>query len=152
MDRTKSIIKQNILLVENNPSDIRLVEEALKGIRLKKNLYTVNDGVEALKFLNQQDQYEYMPRPDIILLDLGLPRKDGWEVLKEIKNDKKLKTIPVIVITVSTDPKTIFKAYQLQANSVLIKPLDIDEFSKSINDINDFWFNTAQLPIKSLFN
>jgi two-component system response regulator len=151
MGKTESIIK-NILLVEDCPADIKLTKVALKEIRVKRNLYSVYDGVEALKFLNQQDQYEYMPRPDIILLDLGLPRKDGWEVLKEIKNDKKLKTIPVIVITVSTDPKTIFKAYQLQANSVLIKPLDIDEFSKSINDINDFWFNTAQLPIKSLFN
>ena len=151
MGKTESIIK-NILLVEDCPADIKLTKVALKEIRVKRNLYSVYDGVEALKFLNQQDQYEYMPRPDIILLDLGLPRKDGWEVLKEIKNDEKLKTIPVIVITVSTDPKTIFKAYQLQANSVIIKPLDIDEFSKSINDINDFWFNTAQLPIKSLFN
>ena len=151
MGKTESIIK-NILLVEDCPADIKLTKVALKEIRVKRNLYSVYDGVEALKFLNQQDQYEYMPRPDIILLDLGLPRKDGWEVLKEIKNDEKLKTIPVIVITVSTDPKTIFKAYQLQANSVIIKPLDIDEFSKSINDINDFWFNTAKLPIKSLFN
>ena len=151
MDETTSIIK-NILLVEDNPADIRLTKVALKEIRVKRNLYSVYDGIEALKFLNQQDQYEFMPRPDIILLDLGLPRKDGWEVLKEIKNDEKLKTIPVIVVTASTDPKTIFKAYQLQANSVIIKPIDIDEFNKNINRINDFWFNTAQLPIKSLFS
>ena len=94
MDETKSIIKPNILLVEDDPSDIRLTEEALKEIGLKKNLYIVNDGVEAIKFLKQNGQYEYMPCPDLILLDLGLPRKDGWEVLKEIKKDKKLKTHP----------------------------------------------------------
>ena len=145
----QSIIKQNILLVEDNPSDIRLAEEALKEIGLKKNLYIVNDGVEAIKFLKQESRYKNMPCPDLILLDLGLPRKDGWEVLKEIKNDEKLKIIPVIIITVSTDPKTINNAYRLQANSVFIKPLDIDEFNKHIKAINDFWFKTAQLPIKS---
>ena len=148
MDRTKSIIKQNILMVEDNSSDIRLVEEALKGIRLKKNLYIVHDGVEAIQFLNQESKYEDVPRPDLILLDLGLPRKDGWEVLKEIKNDEKLKTIPVIIVTVSNDPEIINNAYRLQANSVFIKPLDIDEFNKYIKGINDFWFNIALLPSK----
>ncbi len=136
-------------MVEDDPSDIRLVEEALKEIELKKNLHIVNDGVEALKFLKQESKYVDMPCPIFILLDLGLPRKDGWEVLKEIKTDKKLKLIPVIIITVSNDPKTINNAYRLQANSVFLKPLDIDEFNKYIKAINDFWFHTAQLPIKS---
>jgi two-component system response regulator len=149
MDETSSIIKPNILMVEDDPSDIRLTEEALKGIGLKKNLYIVKDGVEATEFLSQQGQYKDVPRPDLILLDLTLPRKDGWEVLKEIKNDEKLKLIPVIIITMSTDPKTINNAYRLQANSVFIKPLDIGEFNKYIKAINDFWFNAAQLPIKS---
>ncbi len=148
MDRTNSIIKQNILLVEDNPSDIRLVEEALKEIGLKKNLYIVHDGVEALKFLKQENKYEDVPRPDLILLDLGLPRKDGFEVLKEIKNDEKLKLIPVIIVTVSNDSEIINNAYRLQANSVFIKPLDIDEFNRYIKGISDFWFNISQLPRK----
>jgi CheY-like chemotaxis protein len=149
MDTIQSIIKQNILLVEDNPSDIRLIKEAFKKYEIKSNLYSVNDGVEALKFLNQTEQYNKVPCPDIILLDLGLPRKDGYEVLKERKNDEKLKITPIIAITVSTDPGTVFKAYQLQANCVIIKPLDIDKFNNYIKSINDFWLNTAQLPAKN---
>ncbi len=149
MDTIQSIIKQNILLVEDNPSDVRLIKEAFKKYEIKSNLYSVNDGVEALKFLNQTGQYNEVPCPDLILLDLGLPRKDGFEVLKEIKNDEKLKITPIIAITVSTDPEAIFKAYHHQANCVIIKPLDIDKFNNYIKIINDFWLNTAQLPVKN---
>jgi CheY-like chemotaxis protein len=149
MDKIQNTTKQNILLVEDNPSDIRLIKEVFKKYEIKTNLHTVNDGVEALKFLYQKGQYQEVPCPDIIILDLGLPRKDGFEVLREIKNDDKLKITPVIAITVSTDPEIIFKAYNHQANCVIKKPLDMDKFNKYIKSINDFWFNIAQLPFKN---
>jgi CheY-like chemotaxis protein len=149
MDIIQSTIKQNILLVEDNPSDTRLIKEIFKKYEIKSSLYTVSDGVEALKFLDQTGQYNEAPCPDIIILDLGLPRKDGFEVLKEIKSDPKLKVTPVIAITVSVDPETIFKAYNLQANCVIIKPLDVDKFDKHIKSINDFWLNLVQLPFKN---
>ena len=138
------------MLIEDNPADIRLIKELFKDYKTENELYTVNDGVKALKFLYKQGQYEDTPRPDLILLDLGLPRKDGWEVLKEIKKDKKLKNIPVIIVTVSTDPETVFKAYHHQANCVIIKPLDIDDFNRCIKSMTDFWFNIVKLPISIL--
>jgi CheY-like chemotaxis protein len=149
MDNIQNTSKPNILLVEDNPADIRLIKEAFKEYGIKNKLYQVNNGVEALKFLYQKNQYNDMPRPDLIMLDLNLPRKDGWEVLKEVKKDEKLKAIPVIIISVSTDPETIFKAYHLQANCVMIKPIDVNEFNKCIKGINDFWLDIVQLPINS---
>ncbi len=150
MNETQKRIPNNILLIEDNPADIRLIKELFKDYKTENELYTVNDGVKALKFLYKQGQYEDTPRPDLILLDLGLPRKDGWEVLKEIKKDKKLKNIPVIIVTVSTDPETVFKAYHHQANCVIIKPLDIDDFNRCIKSMTDFWFNIVKLPISIL--
>ena len=150
MNETQKRIPNNILLIEDNPADIRLIKELFKDYKTENELYTVNDGVKALQFLNQQDQYEDTPRPDLILLDLGLPRKDGFEVLKEIKNDKKLKNIPVIIVTVSNDPEIINNAYKLQANCVIIKPLDIDDFNRCIKSMTDFWFNIVKLPISIL--
>ncbi len=150
MNETQKRIPNNILLIEDNPADIRLIKELFKDYKTENEIYTVNDGVKALKFLYQHGQYEDTPRPDLILLDLGLPRKDGFEVLKEIKNDKKLKNIPVIIVTVSNDPEIINNAYKLQANCVIIKPLDIDDFNRCIKSMTDFWFNIVKLPISIL--
>jgi CheY-like chemotaxis protein len=150
LNKTQKRIPNNILLVEDNPGDIRLIKELFKEYKTENKLYTVNDGVEALKFLYKQGRYEDAPRPDLILLDLGLPRKDGWEVLKEIKKEKKLKNLPVIIITVSTDPNTVFKAYHHHANCVIIKPLGIDDFNRCITSTTDFWFNIARLPVSIL--
>jgi CheY-like chemotaxis protein len=150
LNKTQKRIPNNILLVEDNPADIRLIKELFKEYKTENELYIVNDGIEALKFLYKQDIYKDMPSPDLILLDLGLPRKDGWEVLKEIKKDKELKILPVIIITVSTDPNTAFKAYHHHANCVIIKPLGIDDFNRCIASITDYWFNIVRLPVSIL--
>jgi CheY-like chemotaxis protein len=147
LNKIQKRIPNNILLVEDNPADIRIIKELFKDYKTENELYIVNDGIEALKFLYKQGIYEDMPRPDLILLDLCLPRKDGLEVLREIKKDKELKMLPVIVVTVSTDPNTAFKAYHHHANCVIIKPLGIDDFNRCITSMTDYWFNIVQLPI-----
>ena len=137
-----------ILLVEDNPGDARLVKEALKDVKVLNNLRVAKDGVEALDFLHQGRNHTGAPRPDLILLDLNLPKKNGREVLKEIKADKNLKRIPVVVLTTSKAEEDILRSYDLQANCYITKPVDLDEFIKVIKSIKDFWFTIVKLPPK----
>ena len=132
-----------MLLVEDNPADIRLIREVLK--ETDNSLFVVKDGVEALKFLNHEANYSNAPRPDIIILDLNLPRKDGREVLKEIKKNDNLKSIPVIVLTTSNSEDDIIKTYKDYANCYITKPVDFDQFLKVIESIESFWHNAVRL-------
>jgi CheY-like chemotaxis protein len=135
-----------ILLVEDNPGDARLAEEALKDAKVRNNLHWVDDGVEAMTFLRRQGKYEGAPRPDVILLDLNLPKKDGREVLADIKADDDLKRIPVVVLTVSNAEADIVKSYNLHANCYIRKPLDLDQFIEVVKAIKDFWLTIVKLP------
>ncbi len=135
-----------ILLVEDNPGDIRLTREAFQTGRVRNNLHVVTDGVEALAFVNQQNQYQNAPVPDLILLDLNLPKKDGRQVLAEIKASPHLKRIPVVVLTTSEADQDILKAYEMHANSYITKPIDLDQFFKVIKSIEDFWLTVVRLP------
>jgi len=137
-----------ILLVEDNLADVRLTQEALKEEKLYNNLSVVNDGVEALAFLHREGKYANAMRPDLILLDLNLPRKDGREVLKEIKDDPDLKSIPVVVLTISEAEKDIMISYNLHANCYITKPLDLNQFSIVVKSIQDFWLTIVKLPPK----
>jgi chemotaxis family two-component system response regulator Rcp1 len=135
-----------ILLVEDNPGDSRLAKEALKESKLKNNLYVAEDGVEAMNFLYKTGKYSKMPRPDLVILDLNLPKKDGREVLAEIKNDDNLKRIPVVILTISKAEEDILKTYNLHANCYVTKPLDLDQFMKVVRSIEDFWLTIVKLP------
>ena len=135
-----------ILLVEDNPGDIRLTQEALKDSKLYNNLNIARDGVEALAFLHRENHYSNAPRPDIILLDLNLPRKDGREVLEEIKDDEDLRRIPVVVLTTSDADEDILKSYNLYANCYITKPVDLDRFIAIVKTIENFWFQIVKLP------
>jgi two-component system, chemotaxis family, response regulator Rcp1 len=135
-----------ILLVEDNPGDIRLTQEALKEGDLPNNLNVVKDGVEAVAYLRKEREYADKPRPDLILLDLNLPKKDGREVLAEIKEDDQLKHIPVVILTTSDAEQDIIKVYKLHANCFITKPVDLDEFMRVVRQIEDFWFGIVQLP------
>jgi two-component system, chemotaxis family, response regulator Rcp1 len=135
-----------ILLVEDNPGDSRLAKEALKESKLKNTLYIAEDGVEAMNFLYKIGKYSKVPRPDLIILDLNLPKKDGREVLAEIKNDDNLKRIPVVILTISKAEEDILKTYNLHANCYVTKPLDLDQFMKVVKSIEDFWLTIVKLP------
>ncbi len=135
-----------ILLVEDNPGDLRLTREALADAKVRNNLNSAVDGVEALKYLRQEKPYENAARPDLILLDLSLPRKDGREVLLEIKNDPKLKRIPVVVVTSSAEEQDIVKSYNLHANCYVTKPIDLQQFVTVVRAIEDFWMTIVKLP------
>ena len=135
-----------ILLVEDNPGDVRLIEEALKEGKVRNTLHVVYDGVEAITFLHKQGEYSEIPRPDLILLDLNLPKKDGREVLAEIKADENLKRIPVVVLTTSQSEKDILKSYDLYANCYITKPVDLDKFLEVVKSIEDFWLTVVKLP------
>jgi two-component system, chemotaxis family, response regulator Rcp1 len=135
-----------ILLVEDNPTDARLVTEAMKDIKINNTLYHVPDGVEAMAFLRKQGAYAGMPRPDVVLLDLNMPRKDGRKTLEEIKEDPELKRIPVVILTVSDAEEDIIKSYNLHANCYVTKPLNLDEFSMVVKGIENFWFEIVKLP------
>ena len=135
-----------ILLVEDSPGDIRLTMEAMKDGKIHNHLSVVNDGEEALAYLRRQGQYAKVPRPDLILLDLNLPKKDGREVLREIKQEEDLKRIPVVVLTISTAEKDILKSYDLHANCYVNKPVDFDQFTHVVKSIEDFWFSVVKLP------
>ena len=137
-----------ILLVEDNPADIRLAQEAFKDAKVHNILYTVGDGVEAMAFLRRQGKYADVARPDLILLDLNLPKKDGREVLAEIKTDEHLKLIPVVILTVSKDEEDILKTYNLHANCYITKPIDFEQFMKVVKGIEEFWLTIVKLPPK----
>jgi len=136
----------NILLVEDNPGDIRLTMEGLKEGKVRNNLSIVRDGVEALEFLRRKGEYADARTPDLILLDLNLPKKDGREVLAEIKNDADLRLIPVIVLTTSEADEDVLRTYKLHANSYITKPVDLDKFIEVIQSIENFWFTVVKLP------
>src|SRR5947207_3404056 len=138
----------DILLVEDNPADVRLTHEAMRGSRIVNNLHVVNDGVEALAYLRQQGAYANAPRPDLILLDLNLPKKDGREVLAEIKTDANFKMIPVVVLTTSEAEEDVMKSYNLYANCYISKPVAFDRFRKVVSAIENFWFAIVKLPPK----
>ena len=136
----------DILLVEDNPGDIRLTREALKNSKSPINLSVVGDGVEALAFLRRKGKYASAPRPDLILLDLNMPKMDGGEVLEEIKADEGLRRIPVIVLTSSQAEQDIHKVYDLKGNCYITKPDDLDQFIKVVQSIEDFWLTIVKLP------
>lgn len=136
----------DILLVEDNEADVRLTEEVLAESKVRNNLIVANDGVEALQCLRQQDKFNGSPRPDLILLDLNLPVKDGREVLAEIKADKNLKSIPVVVLTTSKAEEDILKTYNLHANCYITKPVDLEQFITVVRYIEDFWLAIVRLP------
>jgi CheY-like chemotaxis protein len=136
-----------ILLIEDNPGDVRLTIEALKEAKVANRLSVVPDGVEAMNFLRRKDSYKDVIRPDLILLDLNLPRKDGREVLAEIKNDPELKKIPVVVLTTSRSEADILNAYDLHANCYITKPVDFKQFMTVVKSIEDFWLTVVKLPM-----
>jgi CheY-like chemotaxis protein len=135
-----------ILLVEDNPGDARLAQEALKESKVYSRLRHVKDGVEAMKYLRGQAGYAGVPPPDLILLDLNLPRMDGREVLAEIKKDPVLRMVPVVVMTTSEAEKDLIKTYDLHANAYIVKPIDLDQFIEVVHAIENFWFTVVKLP------
>ena len=142
----KNIRPVNVLLVEDNPGDVRLTQEAFKEAKMSIQLDVTMDGAEAIKFLRKEGEYEAAVTPDLILLDLNLPKKDGREVLKEIKTDDKLKRIPVVVLTTSNAEQDIMKSYNLHVNCYINKPVDFEKFFDIIQKIEEFWLTTAILP------
>jgi chemotaxis family two-component system response regulator Rcp1 len=135
-----------ILLIEDNPGDARLTQEALNNGKIKNSLHVVYDGVEATDFLFKRNQYQNAPRPDLIILDLNLPKKNGQEVLAEIKSNDSLRSIPVIVLTISRAEEDIIRSYNLHANCFLIKPIDLNQFFDVVRSIEDFWLSLVKLP------
>jgi CheY-like chemotaxis protein len=135
-----------VLLVEDNPGDVRLTREALKEGKVHNNLHVAADGVEALAFLRREGRYADAVRPDLILLDLNLPRKGGREVLEEIKGDPTLRNIPVVILTSSSAEQDIARAYDLHANCYISKPVDLDQFITVVRSIENFWFTVVKLP------
>jgi two-component system, chemotaxis family, response regulator Rcp1 len=135
-----------ILLVEDNPGDVRLTREALREGKVYNNLHWAKDGVEALEFLRQEGRHAAAPRPDIILLDLNLPKKDGREVLHSIKNDERFKQIPVVVLTTSEAEEDVLRSYELHANCYITKPVDLDKFIMVVQSIDRFWLTVVTLP------
>jgi chemotaxis family two-component system response regulator Rcp1 len=135
-----------IFLVEDNKADVRLIQEAFKNSSLSHEMLTVRDGMEAMAFLRREGEYNAAPRPDLILLDLNLPKKDGREVLAEIKTDSKLKRIPVIVLTTSQNEDDIFHSYDLHVNCYITKSRNISQLFKIVKRIEDFWLETVTLP------
>jgi CheY-like chemotaxis protein len=135
-----------ILLVEDSPGDVRLTQECLREARIANTLHVVGDGEEALEFLRREGRFSGMVRPDLILLDLNLPRMDGRELLAVIKRDEQLRRIPVVVLTVSRDEADILKTYDLHANCYIVKPMDFAQFLKVVRSIEDFWLTVVRLP------
>ncbi|MDM3857186.1 MAG: response regulator [Aphanizomenon gracile PMC649.10] len=136
-----------IFLVEDNKADIRLIQEALKTSSLPHQVITVRDGVEAMNYLHQAGEYANAPHPDLILLDLNLPRKGGREVLAEIKSDPQLKRIPIVILTTSKNQDDIFHSYDLHANCYITKPRNLNQLFQIIQSIERFWFSTVTLPL-----
>lgn len=137
-----------ILLVEDNPGDVRLEVEALKEGKIFNRLSVVKDGAEAMEFLRRKGKFADVEKPDLILLDLNLPKKDGREVLAEIKTDDDLKRIPVVVLTTSRSEEDVLRSYDLHANAYIVKPLDLEQFINAVKKIEDFWLTVVRLPSK----
>ena len=135
-----------ILLVEDNPGDVDLTLEALEEARLRNNVHVAQDGIAALEFLRREGEYADAPRPDLVLLDLNMPRKDGREVLREIKEDASLRRIPVVVLTTSEAEQDILDAYEYRANAYIVKPVDFEQFFRTIRSLEDFWLTVVRLP------
>lgn len=135
-----------ILLVEDNPGDVRLTQEALKENKIRNNLHVAKDGVEAMHFLRRMKGHENAPRPDLILLDLNLPKKDGREVLAEIKTDEKMRSIPVVILTTSDAEDDVAKSYDMHANCYVRKPIDLNRFIEVVKIIENFWLSIVELP------
>ena len=135
-----------ILLVEDSPGDVRLTQEVLQGARIANDLHVVGDGEEAMSFLRRDGDFAGLPRPDLVLLDLNLPRKDGREVLAEMSEDPELRAIPVIVLTTSAAEKDILRSYRLSANAYITKPIDLNEFITVVRSIETFWLSIVRLP------
>ena len=148
MNESDRISLIEILLVEDNPADVRLTREALKQDKFYTNLSVVNDGEDALAWLRREGKFAAAVRPDLILLDLNLPKKDDREVLQEIKNDEDLRRIPVVVLTVSKSDEDVLGAYHLHANCFITKPVDLDQFKAIARNIQEFWFAIVRLPGK----
>jgi CheY-like chemotaxis protein len=135
-----------ILLVEDSPGDVRLTKEALRDAKVRNNLHVACDGMEATSFLRREGLHANAPRPDLILLDLNLPKKGGEKVLEEIKLDRSLKSIPVVILTTSAAEEDIRRSYELHANCYITKPVDLDQFLKVVRTIDNFWLAIAKLP------
>jgi chemotaxis family two-component system response regulator Rcp1 len=135
-----------VLLVEDSPGDVRLTREALKDAKVQISLHVASDGIEAMAFLERAGAHAHAPRPDLILLDLNLPKKDGREVLQEIKESATLKSIPVVILTTSASETDILRSYQLHANCYISKPVDLDGFLKVVQSIDNFWLSVVKLP------
>ena len=138
-----------ILLVEDSPEDVELTKIALKRAEVLNNLHVVNDGVKCLEFLNKENGFNEVPTPDIILLDLNMPKMDGREVLSEIKSDPNLRVIPVIILSTSRAPRDITESYSQHANSYVAKPINFDEFNEIVKHLENFWFKVAVLPTEN---
>jgi two-component system, chemotaxis family, response regulator Rcp1 len=136
----------NVLLVEDSPGDVRLTKEAFKDAKMLIKLHVASDGAQAMAYLKHEGEYATVPRPDLILLDLNLPKKDGREVLEEIKESPTLKSIPVVILTTSASQSDILKSYQLHANCYITKPVDLDGFLKVVKSIDSFWLSVVKLP------
>jgi chemotaxis family two-component system response regulator Rcp1 len=136
----------HVLLVEDSPGDVRLTQEAFRAVNTSVHLHVASDGVEAMAFLTHEGAHVHAPRPDLILLDLNLPKMDGREVLARVKNDDSLKMIPTVILTTSEAEVDIVKSCQLRANCYLSKPAQLDEFESLVKSINDFWLTKAKLP------
>ncbi len=137
-------VKAKILLVEDNTADIRLTQEVLRENKIVNRIDVVRDGIEAIEFLKKQGKYSNVTKPNLILLDLNLPKRSGFYVLEEIKKDEELKRIPIVILTVSDAREDLIKAYNLHANCYIIKPLEMKQFYKIINSIVNFWFKTVK--------
>ncbi|MBI2252882.1 MAG: response regulator [Armatimonadetes bacterium] len=143
---TNNIKNIEILMIEDNPDDIRLTLESFYEFKIKNNLHIIKNGQDAIDFLYKKGKYSSVPSPDLILLDLKLPKKNGFEVLKEIKSDKNLQKIPVIIFSTSDTKENICKAYELQANCYIVKPIEFNQFLLTIKLIADFWLSIAKIP------
>jgi len=146
MDVSKLVRPIEILMVEDNPADADLTRETMENSKMYVTMHVVGDGVEAMAFLRRTGKYANAPRPDLVLLDLNLPKKDGKEVLAEIKADQDLKRIPVVILTISKDEEDILKSYNLHANCYITKPIDLNQFVKVVKSIEDFWLTIVKLP------
>ena len=148
MDKPLGVDPIEILLIEDNPGDVRLTKEALKEGKIRNKLIVVGDGIEALAYLRKEKKYKNSNRPDLVLLDLNLPKLNGREVLTKIKKDPSLKTIPVVILTTSESDQDIYDSYNRYANCYITKPVDLKQFIKIVKAIEDFWFSIVRLPLQ----